>query len=149
MRDMTRDEWREFVLAGTRTGKIAVVRKDGQALVTPIWFLLDEGEEDGAPYDELVFTTHETGVKGKILRRDPRVCVLVDDQAPPYSYVQLQGEARLSDDLDELKTWATRLGGRYMGEDVAEAFGERNAVPGELVVRVRITRVIALADISD
>ncbi|GAA1879565.1 PPOX class F420-dependent oxidoreductase [Lapillicoccus jejuensis] len=149
MRDMTRDEWREFVLTGTRTGKIAVVRKDGQPLVTPIWFLLDEGEEDGTPYDELVFTTHESGAKARIIRRDPRVCVLVDDQAPPYSYVQLQGEARLSEDLDELRTWATRLGARYMGEDVAEAFGERNAVPGESLVRMRITRVVALADVSD
>lgn len=146
---MTRDEWREFVLTGTRTGKIAVVRQDGQALVTPIWFLLDEGEEVGTPYDELLFTTHESGVKGRIIRRDPRVCVLVDDQAPPYSYVQLQGEARLSEDLDELKVWATRLGARYMGEDVAEAIGKRNAVPGESLVRVRITRVVAHADVSE
>jgi hypothetical protein len=36
-----------------------------------------------------------------------------------------------------------------MGEDKVEAFGRRNAVPGELPVRGRITRVTAYADISD
>jgi len=35
-----------------------------------------------------------------------------------------------------------------MGEDRAEEFGKRNAVPEEALVRGRITRVTALADIS-
>jgi hypothetical protein len=36
-----------------------------------------------------------------------------------------------------------------MGDDVAEAYGRRNAVPGELLVRVRPTRVVALGGIAD
>jgi hypothetical protein len=72
----------------------------------------------------------------------------VDDQQPPYSFVLIEGEATLSEDLDELRVWATRLGGRYMGEEAAEEFGRRNAVPGEFLVRVRITRVTARAEIS-
>ena len=43
---------------------------------------------------------------------------------------------------------ATRAGGRYMGADRADEFGRRNAVPGELVVRVRPTKVITGFDIS-
>src|SRR6266702_527108 len=43
---------------------------------------------------------------------------------------------KLSDDLDQLRQWATVLGGRYIGEDTAKAFGERNAVPGELLARL-------------
>jgi hypothetical protein len=35
-----------------------------------------------------------------------------------------------------------------MGEDAAEQFGRRNAVPGELLIRAPITRVIAEAEIS-
>ena len=35
-----------------------------------------------------------------------------------------------------------------MGEDRAEEFGQRNGVPGELVVRLSPTRVIAMADLS-
>ena len=36
-----------------------------------------------------------------------------------------------------------------MGAENAEAFGRRNAVPDELLVRLRPTRIIAQADISD
>jgi PPOX class probable F420-dependent enzyme len=118
-----------------------VTTAGGAPHVTPVWFLLD-GED-------LVFTTGATSAKGRALRRDPRVCVCVDDDTPPYSSVSLWGEASLSEDLGELRRWATALGGRYMGADRAEEFGARNAAPGELLVRVRITKVVALRDIAD
>ena len=40
-RRMADDEWRAFLLEGTRTGKLATVRADGTPHVTPIWFVLD------------------------------------------------------------------------------------------------------------
>ncbi|MCW2948184.1 MAG: pyridoxamine 5-phosphate oxidase-related FMN-binding protein [Actinoallomurus sp.] len=138
---MTKAEWQEFVSSGTRTGKAGVVKADGTPHVTPIWFLLDG--------DDLVLTTHETGVKGKALRRDPRICICVDEETPPYSFVSLWGEASLSEDLEELRRWAAALGARYMGADRAEEYGARNGVPGEILVRVRITKVVALRDIAD
>ncbi|HMF83354.1 MAG TPA: PPOX class F420-dependent oxidoreductase [Acidimicrobiia bacterium] len=140
-RQMTADETRVFLLQGTRTGKLAVVRVDGRPHVTPTWFTLDG--------DDLVLTTHRTSQKAKAIRRDPRVALCVDDQAPPYSYVMVEGAATLSDDLDELRRCATAVGARYMGADRADEFGARNAVPGELLVRITPTRVIAHADISD
>jgi len=45
--------------------------------------------------------------------------------------------------------WSTRIGGRYMGEDQAEAFGRRNAVPGELLVRITPTKFIAERNVAD
>ncbi|GAA0342396.1 PPOX class F420-dependent oxidoreductase [Actinoallomurus spadix] len=138
---MSEQEWRDFLLSGTRTGKAAVIRTDGTPHVTPIWFLLDG--------DDLVFTTAASGTKGKALRRDPRVSLCVDEETPPYSFVSLWGEASLSDDLGELRRWATALGGRYMGADRAEEYGARNAVPGELLVRVRITKVVAQRGVAD
>ena len=42
-RAMTEDEWHRFVMEGTRTGKLATVRKDGSPSVVPIWFVLDDG----------------------------------------------------------------------------------------------------------
>jgi PPOX class probable F420-dependent enzyme len=137
---MTDTEWREFVSSGTRTGKVAVTSADGAPHVTPIWFMLDG--------DDLVFTTHESSVKHRALRRDPRVCVCVDDQTAPYSFVSLWGTATLSDDLGELRRWATEIGGRYMGADRAADFGARNGVPGELLVRVRITKVVSARDMA-
>jgi PPOX class probable F420-dependent enzyme len=138
---MSTDEWREFVSAGTRTGRAGVTTSDGTPHVTPIWFLLDG--------DDVVFTTAESSVKGRVLRRDPRVCLCVDEAAPPYSFVSLWGTASLSEDPGELRRWATALGARYMGADRAEEYGERNGAPGELLVRVRITKVVALRDVAE
>ncbi len=44
--------------------------------------------------------------------------------------------------------WAIRIGRRYMGAAEAETFGRRNAVPGELLVRVRPERVVSAKDIA-
>lgn len=140
MEKMTESEWRAFVSEGTRTGKAAVTRADGAPHVTPIWFVLDG--------DDVVFNTGRDTVKGRALARDPRVCICVDDETPPYSYVQIQAEATLVDDMAEMLRWATAIGGRYMGADRAEEFGARNAVPTEVLVRARITKVIAERDIA-
>ncbi|NIJ11713.1 PPOX class probable F420-dependent enzyme [Saccharomonospora amisosensis] len=144
---MSKAEWWSFANEGTRTGKLGVIRADGSPHVTPIWFVLNEGGADGA--DEFVFNTGATSVKGRSLRAESRVSMAVDDQRPPYSYVHFTGEASISEDLDEMLHWATVIGGRYMGAEQAEAFGKRNAVPGEYLVRVRITNVVAHADVSD
>ncbi|MBO0841094.1 MAG: PPOX class F420-dependent oxidoreductase, partial [Sciscionella sp.] len=109
VRTMTEDEWRAFALHGTRTGKLAVTRSSGAPHVTPVWFAVDG--------DDVVFTTHSSSLKAKALQPDPRFALLVDDQAPPYSYVLIEARARLSEDLDELRRWATVLGARYMGAD--------------------------------
>jgi PPOX class probable F420-dependent enzyme len=140
MQTMTDSEWRAFVSTGTRTGKAGLTRKDGAPHVTPIWFLLDQ--------DDVIFTTHGESVKGRILKRDPRICFCVDDHEPPYSFVVIEGVASLSEDLGELRKWATAIGGRYMGQDRAEEYGARNGIPGEYLVRVRITKVIAQRDLA-
>ncbi|WP_328727220.1 PPOX class F420-dependent oxidoreductase [Streptomyces sp. NBC_00259] len=137
---MSQDEWRAFVSEGTRTGKLSTVRAGGSPHVTPIWFLLDG--------DEVVFNTAKQGVKGRNLARDGRVALCVDDDRPPFSFVVLQGRAELSEDPGELRRWATLIAARYVGEERAEAFGERNGVPGELLVRVRIDKVLAEADVT-
>jgi PPOX class probable F420-dependent enzyme len=139
--DMSDQERRDFLSAGTRTAKLAVVRKNGAPHVVPIWFVLDG--------DDLIFTTGQDTVKGKAIRRDPRVALCVDDDDPPFSFVTIEGAASISRDLDELLRWAIRLGGRYMGADRAEQFGRRNAVPGEMLIRVTPTTTIARAAISD
>jgi PPOX class probable F420-dependent enzyme len=135
MQEMTKNEYREFMLKGTKTLNIATVKKNGSPHVVPIWFDLDNGN--------IVFTTGGDSVKAKNMRRDPRVCLTVDDQTPPYAFAQIEGIATFSEDLKEMLYWATRIGRRYMGDDQAEAFGKRNAVPGELLVRVKPRKIIA------
>ena len=139
--DMTPDEAHAFLQRGTFTGKLATVRADGSPHVAPIWFVLDG--------DDLIFTTGRDTVKGRNLTRDPRVSISIDDQTPPYSFITIFGTATISEDLDEMLVWATKIGERYMGADKAEAFGKRNAVDGELLVRVKVTKQIAQKDLSN
>lgn len=141
-REMTVEEARAFLAAGTRTGKLAVVRRDGAPFVVPVWFVVDA---DGS----LVFTTGARTVKGRAIQRDPRVSICVDDENPPFDYVRVDGGSEVSEDPDATLPWATAIARRYMGDDLAEQFGRRNAVPGELLVRVRPVRVVALAGITD
>ena len=142
MREMSQRERLRFLSQGTRTGKLATVRADGSPHVVPIWFVLDD---DGTP----VFNVDGGSLKARALRRDPRVSLCVDDETPPYAFVLLEGIAEVSYDVDEMLPWSTRIGARYMGAEQAEAFGRRNAVPGELLVRLRPTRVVAHAGIAD
>ncbi|HEY5250239.1 MAG TPA: PPOX class F420-dependent enzyme, partial [Acidimicrobiales bacterium] len=81
--------------------------------------------------------------------RDQRVALCVDDERPPFSFVIVEGTAVVVDDADQLRRWAGIIGGRYMGPDQADAYGQRNGVPGELLVRIRPTRITAQADLAD
>jgi PPOX class probable F420-dependent enzyme len=125
-----------------RTAKLATVRPDGRPHIAPVWYDVDE---DGS----LVFNTGESTVKGRNIRREPRVSMCVDDDRPPFSFVVVEGVATLSDDIEEVRRWAARLGGRYMGADRAEEYGSRNGVAGELLVRVRPERIVSAADLAD
>ncbi|MER6221970.1 PPOX class F420-dependent oxidoreductase [Streptomyces sp. 900105755] len=137
---MTDEEWRAFVSHGTRTGKLSTVNADGSPHVAPVWFLLDG--------DELVFNTGKDTVKGRNLARDGRVALCVDDDRPPFHFVVLNGRARLSEELGELRDSATRIAARYMGAERAEEFGARNGVPGELLVHVTVEKVVAFKDLT-
>jgi PPOX class probable F420-dependent enzyme len=137
---MTDAEIRDFLTRGQRTGKVATVRADGRPHVAPVWFILDG--------DDVVFTTGKNTVKGKALARDPRVAIAVDLEEPPYGYVLFEGTAKLSTDLDLLLVAATAIARRYTSADEAEAFGRRNAVEGELLVRVHPTKIVSEYDLT-
>ena len=141
MQKMTEAEYRSFLLERARTGKLATIRKDGRPHIAPIWFDLDG--------DALIFTTWHESVKAANIRRDPRVSICVDDDSPPFSFVIVEGAANISDDSAELAYWATRIGGRYMGAELADAYGKRNGVEGELLIRVTPSKVIAQKNVAD
>lgn len=141
MREMTDDERRCFLLQRARTAILATVRSDGRPHVAPVWFDLDG--------DTLVFTTWHESVKARNIRNDPRISLCVDDEEPPFAFVLMEGEAELRESDPNLRYWATRIAGRYMGEELAEDYGRRNGVEGELLLRVRPTNVVAQKNVAD
>ena len=138
---MTEEEYRSFLLHRSRTAILATVRADGRPHVAPIWFDLDG--------DTLVFTTGENTVKGRNMRRDPRVSLCIDDEEPPFHFVLIEGTAELTPEDPDLLYWTTRLGARYMGDERADEYGRRNAVEGESLVRVTSQKVVAYKNVSD
>ena len=140
--EMSKVEVREFLMRSTRKGKVSTVREDGRPHIAPVWFVLDED-------DRVIFTTWHETVKAANLRRDPRVSICVDDQQPPVSFVVIEGTAELEAQAQDMLDWTTRLARRYMGEDLADSYGKRNAVEGELLVRVTPEKIIARKDLAD
>ena len=141
MTRMSPDECRVFLSEGCRTGKLATVRADGRPHVAPIWFVADG--------DELVLMTHEETVKARSLRHEPRVMLSVDDEVFPFAFVLVEGMASLERlSPAELLPWSRRIAARYVPDERIEATAERNAVEGELLVRIRISKMMGSRDVA-
>jgi PPOX class probable F420-dependent enzyme len=130
-----------FLLEGTRTAKLAVVRKDGSPFVTPVWFLLDD---DGS----VIFETERKSLKGHAIARDPRVSLCVEDDRPPFGFVRLDGVADFSKGDSDLLAWTTRIAARHMGHERAEEIGSLNAGEGHALIRVRVRQVVAQVELA-
>ena len=126
------------------------MKKDGSAHVVPIWFVLDEPKKPNKrKVGDIIFTTYEGSVKAKNIQCDNRVSICIDDQTPQFSFVIIQGNARIYHyKQNELYRWATRIARRYVGKENAEACGKRNSTEGEVLVRVKPTKILAEKDIA-
>src|SRR5580698_6839400 len=71
-----------FLSEGTRTGILGYVSASGRPLVTPVWFIVEDGT--------LVFNTGKGTAKGRSLARDARATLCANLQEPPYGFVQVQ-----------------------------------------------------------
>ena len=137
---MTVEECYAFCTSPVRPAIVSTVRANGRPHAAPIWYALDGRD--------FLFTTGRETVKGRNLLRDPRLALCIQDDQPPFAYVRVEGAVDLEDDLHSVRTWAERIGGRYMGADRAQEYGARNGVVGELLVRVRVTHIAGVKDVA-
>jgi PPOX class probable F420-dependent enzyme len=138
---MSASERAEFLQRPVRPAILATVRADGRPHAAPVWYAIDG--------DTIVFNTGADTVKGRNLARDHRATLCVQDDRPPFAFVTMEGRVELIDDLAQVRDWAGRIGARYMGADRADEFGERNGVPGELLVRFHVERAVSARDVAD
>ncbi|MGJ3238060.1 MAG: PPOX class F420-dependent oxidoreductase [Anaerolineae bacterium] len=142
MQDMTPAEITAFLMDTMRTGKVATVRADGRPHLAPIWYIYEEGK--------LYFNTWHESVKGQNITRDGRISICVDEEQPPFAFVIIEGSAEVVPVTPaERLTWSTRLARRYMGDDLAEQYGQRNGVEGELLICVTPDKIIAKKNVSN
>jgi PPOX class probable F420-dependent enzyme len=150
MTQMSNKEIKKFLMQGTLTGKLATVKKDKSPHIVPVWFVLDQSHNRGGGLEDIVFMTGVDSLKAKNIQCNNKVSFCVDDQTPPFSFVTVFGIARMYHyNQTKLFKWATRIAERYMGKDKAEAYGKRNSGEGEVVIRVKPTKILAEKDIAD
>lgn len=138
--EMSDDERRAFLSEPGRTGHLATTREDGRPHVAPVWFVLDG--------DDVLFNTAADTVKGRNLERTGRAAMSVDLPAMPYGFVHLEGTVEIDDDPDSYRGWTRRISEKYVPADEVEEFTDRNAVEGELLVRLRPSTIVAMADLA-
>ena len=140
-KSMTSSQIYDFINSSVLTAHLATVRKDGRPHVAPIWIATDG--------KDIVWNTGDSTVKGRNLLRTGYAAISMDDSVPPFNSVRMEGPVELIEDLEQVHHWATIIGGKYMGSDQAEAFGERNGVPGELLCRMTPTRISGIIGVAD
>ena len=138
--EMTPEQVYAFITTHRLTAHLATVRPDGRPHVAPIWIAVDG--------TDIVWNTGDFTVKGKNLLRTGYAAISMDDSVPPFNSVRLEGPVACITDLEEVRHWAAIIGGRYMGDDQAEVFGDRNGVPGEMLCRMTPTSISGIFDVA-
>jgi PPOX class probable F420-dependent enzyme len=139
--EMTPEARRAFLTSGTRTAILATTRADGRPHAVPVCFVLDG--------DDVLFLTNQATAKGRDLQRDPRVTLVVDDETPPFAFVMIEGEARLSWAPDDIDRVAPGIAERYDGPDGVEEFVRFAHEDLGMLVRVKPTRIVALDRVGE
>ena len=103
---------------------LTTYKKDGSALVTPVWFRWD------------VAAFHVVIAKGDIklrhLARDPRCILVVFETVPPFRGIEVRGVAELVD--GDVTGERVEIAGRYLGSERGGQYAElRKSKPGVLL----------------
>jgi PPOX class probable F420-dependent enzyme len=139
--EMTLDARRAFLTEGTRTAVVATTREDGRPHAVPIAFVLDD--------DDILFLTNAETVKGRNLLRDPRMTLVVDDEAPPFAFVMIEGTAVASRDVGSLEQVARRISQRYDAGVGTEDFVRFAREGLGTLVRIEPIRIVALDRVGE
>ncbi|WP_433466376.1 PPOX class F420-dependent oxidoreductase [Spirillospora sp. CA-128828] len=107
---------------------VATIRPDGCPQQSVVWI--------GRDGDEPLFVTAAENVKGRHLRRDPRVSVLLNPSGRPYTYAAIRGTATLERDTG--RELIDALSVKYTGLPFAEHNPEAAARATDLIT-VRVT----------
>jgi len=128
---LTRAEQRAFFLRPL-IARLATVRADGAPYVAPLWFEWDE--RDGS----FLVVIRERARFMPDLLREPRVCLSIAAESPPYARATVMGRAEIVGrprESDEWKVVARRMTERYVA-DVDPGYFDRTVVYPRWLVRI-------------
>ncbi len=117
MPKLTESERDTFLAEPGMIMNIATVDTDGAPLVTPIWFVFEEGR--------IWFTPRQHSEWLRHLRNDKRVALSIDEAAIPYRKVVVRGRAAIDFEVGNDDAWRDRyrrIAQRYIPVDDANAY---------------------------
>ena len=139
MEKMTDDEVNEFLTKGTNTGKISTVRSDGRPHIAPILFIYENGK--------IFFLTLSTSIKAKNILNNSKVSFCTDDPSPPFSFVIIEGDAKLLSNSNNLFEWAGKIGDRFNAKKESEMMIKRLEGQGMTLVEINPSKIIGIRDV--
>jgi PPOX class probable F420-dependent enzyme len=123
-------DWTERVhtlLEAPSPAVLTTYRRDGSALVSPVWFRWAAGAFE--------VVVAEGDVKLRQLARDPRCILVVFETAPPFRGVEAHGVPELVE--GDVTPVREAIAGRYLGVEAGRRFAaERRSKPG-VVLRLQ------------
>jgi PPOX class probable F420-dependent enzyme len=108
---------------------------DGAPQALPTWI-----DSDG---EHLLVNTEPQRQRGKNVRRDPRVTVLIVDKANPYDFAEVRGRVVETVGGDEARRHIDELAQRYTGGPYAAPVGEQ----GRVILKIAPDRQLTAAEI--
>ena len=105
---------------------LALNRKDGSVLLSPVWHEWSDGG--------FSVVLGADDLKVRLLRRDPRVSVIVAQNLPPYKGLEIRTTVRFVG--DEGRDVMLRMAVRYLGERMGRAYAESIADDPQTLVRL-------------
>lgn len=102
---------------------LTTYRKDGSALVTPVWFRWSAGAF------EVVIAADD--VKLRHLARDPKCALVIFETVRPFRGIEVRGEAELVEcDITSIRA---DIATRYLGVEDGTRFAAERSKPGVLL----------------
>jgi PPOX class probable F420-dependent enzyme len=117
-------------LLNAQVAVLGTVGASGRPQLSAVWFLADG--------DTVKLSLSDSRQKTKNLLANPQASLLILDPANPYRYLELRGDAEVTD--DDNYAFADKVGAKYGGADLRE-----RDKPGDVrkVVTITPTRVVA------
>src|SRR5690606_1280214 len=116
--------------------RLAMVQPDGAPYVVPLWFQWD-GEK-------FYFAARPKATYLPFLRREPRVCISLATEVPPYTRATVHGTAEIIDPAESGLWWQVveEMTLRYIGH-LDPGYAERTRRYPRWLIRVTPKRIVS------
>jgi PPOX class probable F420-dependent enzyme len=126
----------ETFVAAPRIAVLSYTKRDGSPAQAPIWYRYDDGR--------FLLVTARNAPKARALARDPRACLTISDDLPPYRAVIVDGTVTITDTPVDggINAWlAMHYFGKFGGREYEKMTAEQSRATGLSLLTLEPARV--------